>query len=391
VKTTYELADVIRNTQNYIRDNLPNSARTLSAILRCRTEALGGHLDKCSDTTCSHVRISYNSCRNRHCPKCQKNQKEAWLMAIQHRTLPVSYFHVVFTIPHELNGLCLQHPKLMYDTLFKVAWATLKGFAAIPQYEIKMGMTAVLHTWGQNLSVHPHIHCIVPAGGMDAKGSWKTLKGNRANGKKGFLFPMNPLKNVFKAKFMAAIRKLIKTGLIPKQDPRFLNEIYKKEWVIYAKKPFIGAKQVIEYLGRYTHKVAISNHRIIEVTKTHTSFSYKDYKDQAKQKVMTLTNEEFIRRFSHHILPCGFTKIRPGGVPHFGLHSGACSEVMDTLHIQLLKKERPKFNRAATLKIAKEKNDYKPEVCPCCGKNTMTTILVWLSGQPPPKNINPLK
>lgn len=386
MKPDFELADIIHYTKDYIADHLGNSARTMSAIARCRTAALGGHIDKCSDRTCSHVRISYNSCRNRHCPKCQQIQKEAWLMAMQHRTLPVSYFHVVFTIPHELNGLCLLYPKLLYDTLFKVAWATLSGFAAASQYQLKMGMTSVLHTWavrrfGQNLSVHPHIHCIVPAGGMDKNGNWKALKGNKANGRKGFLFPMEPLKKVYKAKFMAAIRKLIKNSLIPKQDAAFLDNIYKKEWVIYAKKPFAGAKQVIEYLGRYTHKIAISNHRLKQVTQTHTSFTYKDYKDEAKQKLMTLSNQEFIRRFSQHILPNGFTKIR-----HFGLHSGASMAKMDSLSFQLTNRLRPKFNRAASLIIAKEKSNYMPQTCPCCGNETMRTILLWQSGIPPPRN-----
>lgn len=393
MKPAFELADVIQHTKEYVSQQLGNSARTLSALARCRTVALGGHIDKCSDVACSYVRISYNSCRNRHCPKCQQIQKDAWLMAMQHRTLPVSYFHVVFTIPHELNSLCLNYPKLMYDTLFKVAWATLKGFACNEQYAIKMGMTAVLHTWGQNLSVHPHetvrrFGCIVPAGGMDSNGNWKTLKGNKANGRKGFLFPMEPLKKVYKAKFMAAIRKLIKNGLIPKQEPRFLDEVYKKEWVIYAKRPFAGAKQVIEYLGRYTHKVAISNHRLKQVTQSHTTFTYKDYaqrsadKDGAQQKLMTLTNEEFIRRFSQHILPDGFTKIR-----HFGLHAGACCALMDVLFLQLSSKLRPKFNRTAALLIAKEKSKYKPQTCPCCGKNTMETLLVWQTGKSPPDYI----
>jgi len=207
------------------------------------------------------------------------------------------------------------------------------------------------------------------------------LKGNKANGRKGFLFPMEPLKKVYKAKFMAAIRKLIKNGLIPKQDAAFLDNIYKKEWVIYAKKPFAGAKQVIEYLGRYTHKIAISNHRLKQVTQTHTSFTYKDYKDEAKQKLMTLSNQEFIRRFSQHILPNGFTKIR-----HFGLHSGASMAKMDSLSFQLTNRLRPKFNRAASLIIAKEKSNYMPQTCPCCGNETMRTILLWQSGIPPPRN-----
>ena len=198
---------------------------------------------------------------------------------------------------------------------------------------------------------------------------------------------MESLKKVYKAKFMAALRKLIKNKLIPKQPSRFLNDIYNKDWVIYAKRPFTGAKQVIEYLGRYTHKIAISNHRIKKVTETHTTFDYKDYKDGAIKKQMTISNEEFIRRFSQHILPNGFTKIRPGGVPHFGLHAGACTDIMDKLYKQLTTKVRGKFNRSSALMIAKEKSNYCPNTCPCCGQNTLLTIVMWLSGIPPPNTM----
>lgn len=379
MKPTYELADVIRHTQNYIGKNLANSARTLSALAKCRTAALGGHIDRCTDEACGHVKVSYNSCRNRHCPKCQQVQKENWLLAMQHRTLPVPYFHVVFTVPHELNCLAISHPKLLYDTLFKIAWDTLKGFAAANQYQIKMGMTAVLHTWGQNLSLHPHLHCIVPAGGLDAGNKWKTLKGNLANGRKGFLFPMEPLKLVYKSKFMAALRKLIKNELIPKQSKEFMESLFHKEWVIYAKRPFAGPNQVIEYLGRYTHKVAISNHRLLNVTAQTTTFTYKDYKDGSKKKNMELYNEEFIRRFSQHILPEGFTKIR-----HFGLHAGACTKLMDEIFHQLCNIQRPAFKSSTAYLQTKEKNKLHSHECPACGQASMVSIFNWQSGKPPP-------
>lgn len=385
MKPLFELADIIRHSEKYVKQYLGNSARTLLALSKCRTAQLGGHLDKCSDTNCSHERISYNSCRNRHCPKCQQLQKEAWLIAMKHRTLPVMYFHVVFTIPHDLNMLCLQFPKIMYDMLFKVAWNTLKTFGKNPQYDIKMGMTAVLHTWGQNLSLHPHLHCIVPAGGLDSDSFWKPLKGNKANGRKGFLFPISELKSVFKAKFLAAIRKQIKLGNLPRQEPHFLDNVYKKEWVIYAKRPFGGAPQVIEYLGRYTHKVAISNHRLIKVDQHQTIFSYKDYKDNARQKTMTLENEEFLRRFSQHILPSGFTKIR-----HFGFHSGPAHLQMATLMVELTGEIKPKFDRKKAIKNAKEKSSFMPELCPCCNKKTMKTILIWHAAKPPPRVFNKL-
>jgi len=190
---------------------------------------------------------------------------------------------------------------------------------------------------------------------------------------------IHELKSVFKAKFLAAIRKQIKLGNLPQQEPHFLDNVYKKEWVIYAKRPFGGAPQVIEYLGRYTHKVAISNHRLIKVDQHQTIFCYKDYKDNARQKTMTLENEEFLRRFSQHILPSGFTKIR-----HFGFHSGAAHLQIDTLMLELTGEIRPKFDRKLALKNAKEKSSFTSELCPCCNKKTMQTILVWHAAKPPP-------
>ena len=253
---------------------------------------------------------------------------------MNYRILPVSYFHRdvgpgVFTLPHELNGLCIRYPKLIYNLLFKTVWKTISGFAENPQYGIKQtAMTAVLHTGvvrhsGQQLSLHPHLHCIIPAGGMTASGNWKNLKGNNKKGK-GFLFPIQQLQAVYKAKFLAGLRKLEKQGAIEKQVPQLLDILYRKQWIVYAKRPFAGAKQVVEYLGRYTHKVTISNHRLININDNKVTFKYKDYSDQGKTKNMTLEPPEFLRRFALHILPPGFTKIR-----HFALHSGACLSKQD--------------------------------------------------------------
>jgi hypothetical protein len=231
----------------------PYIKKTIEALKICRTAALGGHVDQCSNDTCKHIAISYNSCRNRHCPQCQFVQKEQWITRMNYKILPVSYFHGVFTLPHELNGLCIRYPKLIYDLLFKTVWKTINGFAQNPQYGIKKAaMTAVLHIWGQQLSLHPHLHCIIPAGGMTANGKWKNLKGNNKKGK-GFLFPIQQLQSVYKAKFLAGLRKIIKQGLMEKQTAPFLDGLYRKQWVVYAKRPFAGAKQVVEYLGRYTH------------------------------------------------------------------------------------------------------------------------------------------
>lgn len=398
MKPTISLAQIIRKfDEHFYKIHQPNGyiRKTLRVLSQCRTAAMGGHVDACTDEKCGHKRISYNSCRNRHCPQCQSTQKENWLLRMHHRTLPVRYFHGVFTIPHEFNGLCMRYPELMYELLFKVVWATIKCFSAHPQYGIKAtGMTAVLHTWGQELTIHPHLHCIIQGGGITDKGLWKNLKGNQTeyidkNGKKrkskAFLYPIDELRKIFQAKFMAALRKLIMQGLIEKQEHKFLDTVFKKKWVIYAKSPFKDPSSVIEYLGRYTHKVAISNHRLISMDEKTVTFSYKDYADNSKIKQMSLEGEEFLRRFSQHILPKKFTKIR-----HFGLHAGASHKIMDSLHEQLYHKPRPKLEKKDWTEIAFKKSDFIAEQCPCCKQKTMETIGSWHAGRSPPTAYNNL-
>ena len=397
MKTKQTLAQIIRKfDQPFYQKHQPSPyiQKTLRVLSQCRTSAMGGHVDACMDEKCGHKRISYNSCRNRHCPQCQSTQKEQWLDRMHHRTLPVAYFHGVFTIPHELNSLCMRYPALMYELLFKTVWKTIKGFSENPQYGIKnTGMTAVLHTWGQTLELHPHLHCIIPAGGITANGNWKNLKGNTENyvlkgkkkKKKGFLYPINELRKVYQAKFMAGIRKLIKLGKINPQEPKLLDTVFKKTWVVYAKRPFNGSKSVIEYLGRYTHKVSISNHRIMNISEKEVSFTYKDYADKSKTKVMSLDAEEFLRRFSKHILPKKFTKIR-----HFGLHAGASHKIMDSLFEQFYQKPRPKLELKNWKEIAFQKSGFIADQCPCCKQNSIQIIARWHAGKDPPKLYNDL-
>ena len=243
----------------------------LKALSQCRRAALGGHLDACGD--CGHVRISYNSCRNRHCPKCQGRQREAWISAREEELLPVPYFHVVFTLPSELNALAIEQSKGIYTLLFKAAWQTMQAFASDPKHlGAEAAMIAILHTWGQNLSLHPHLHCIVPAGGLTQQGKWRSA---RSKGK--FLFPVKAMSKVFRAKFVALLRLYVKQSDL-QLAPGLFKSLFSKKWVIYAKRPFGGPRQVIEYLGRYTHKVAISNHRIARMDTQRISFSYKDYR-----------------------------------------------------------------------------------------------------------------
>jgi len=305
VRPKHEVGQILREHWESVFSSSYFSAhqkRMLAALRDCRTQALGGHLDAC--TSCGTIRISYNSCRNRHCPKCQNTQREKWILARQQELLPISYFHVVFTIPACLNKYCEAHPKTLYNTLFKAAWKTLQCFARDQKrLGANTGATMILHTWGQNMMLHPHVHSIVPGGGLSRSGKWKTA---RSKGK--FLFPVKAMSKVFRAKFVAILRA---SGLsISDSDYR---QCFQKHWVVYAKRPFLGPKQVIEYLGRYTHKIAISNHRIAKLKDNKVSFHYKDYRQAGKKKRMTLSAFEFIRRFALHILPSRFVRIR-----HYG-------------------------------------------------------------------------
>lgn len=292
----YEVADVLHRLGKSIESIPLNSwqLRTLYALKKCRTAALGGHIDACD--ACGNISISYNSCRNRHCPKCQGKNREDWIQAREGELLPVPYFHVVFTLPEAINALAIHNPKLVYAILFESVWETLQQFGK--NKAVQMGMIAVLHTWGQNLSLHPHLHCIVPGGGIDQEGNWRNV---RADGK--FLFPVKALSKVFRAKYC---EKLKAKSPIPYEQIR--QELWNKPWVVFAKRPFGSPKSVVEYLGRYTHKIAISNHRIKAIDHKSVTFEYKDYRQNGLKKQMNLTHQEFIRRFALHILPKGFVK-----------------------------------------------------------------------------------
>ena len=303
-----EVAQVLQRTKVSSLRLTIHQQKTLRAIEACRTAALGGHIDACDE--CGNISISYNSCRNRHCPKCQGHKRKAWIQQREADLLPCAYYHVVFTLPAPLNTLALQQPAMVYDVLFRSVWLTLKQFGTTAG--LHLGMIAVLHTWGQNLSLHPHLHCIVPGGGIDEKGRWqRQMRSNK------YLFAVKALSKVFRAKYVQRLRQ---SGI---EDKQLLESLFQNDWVVYAKRPFGGPVQVIEYLGRYTHKVAISNHRIQTVTDKEVSFSYKDYKAGGAVKLMRLSNEEFTRRFAQHILPHRFVRIR-----HYGILSSTCNNII---------------------------------------------------------------
>jgi len=317
VQPQWEVADVVRRTDLSQLPLTVHQHKTLRAIMQCRTAALGGHVDACDE--CGTISISYNSCRNRHCPKCQGHKREEWIQRREADLLPCTYYHVVFTLPQQLNPLALHQPKLIYDALFNSVWATLNQFGKTEG--LHLGMIAVLHTWGQNLSLHPHLHCIVPGGGIDKTGKWQMqLRSDK------YLFSVKALSKVFRAKYVAALR------CAAIEDKQLIESLFQTEWVVYAKRPFGGPKQVIEYLGRYTHKVAISNHRIQRVEQTQVSFSYKDYRDAGKTRQMTLSNEEFTRRFALSIscptALCAFAimgySAAPGSEAGYSSYNNSC-------------------------------------------------------------------
>lgn len=296
--------------------------KTIGAIEKCRTAALGGHMEKCDN--CGHKRISYNSCRNRHCPKCQSLAREKWITEREKELLPVKYFHIVLTIPEELNRIALQNKKIVYDILFKAGSETLIKLGKDEKHlGGEIGVIAVLHTWGQNLREHPHLHCIVPGGGLSAReNKWEKPKKSK---RKDFFIHVNVMSDLFKKKFLYHLKRSydkaemrfegeLKSISSVTEFKKLVNELYSKKWITYCKHPFGGPEQVINYLGRYTHRVAINNHRIKSIEGGKVTFSYKDYRDCNKTKEMTLEAGEFMRRFLLHVLPDNFYKIRYYGI-----------------------------------------------------------------------------
>jgi len=320
-RPTVEVADLLHAQGDRFIDRSPwlsyQQLSVLRAIRRCRTSALGGHVDRCSQ--CGHQAISYNSCRNRHCPKCQAQARQRWLAAREKELLAVPYFHVVFTLPHELNALCQRNARVMYDLLFHASAATMLEVAAKPKrLGAQIGFISILHTWGQNLLLHPHIHCLVPAGGFSPE------KKHWVHPKYAFFLPVDVLSCVFRDKFISGLKKAYRRGKLVLSGPlaelsdkkRFLafaNSLGKQKWVVYAKPAFGGPTQVIRYLGRYTHRVAISNHRLLAFDGENVTFRWKDYAHGNKQRKMTVSAYEFLRRFTQHILPRGFVRIRQFG------------------------------------------------------------------------------
>ena len=318
-----ELGEIFRQVgPDYRRDHAGALSRAqlraMSAIARCRTAALGGHVEQCD--ACGHQRIAYNSCRDRHCPKCQSLTRAQWLEDRRAELLPVEYFHVVFTVPQQIEAIVFQNKALLYGMLFKAAAQTLQTIATDPKHlGAQIGFIAVLHTWGQNLLHHPHLHCVVPGGGISPDGKrWIACR-------PGFFLPVRVLSRLFRRLFLGLLRQAFEgealqffNAMAPLQDAqafeKFLAPTASAEWVVYAKAPFGGPEQVLEYLGRYTHRVAISNSRLVDFSEGQVAFRWKDYRRENQVKVMRLPAAEFTRRFLLHVLPSGLQRIR-----HYGL------------------------------------------------------------------------
>jgi hypothetical protein len=371
-RPTLEVADIIRAAGNsFVERNRSHltwpQLKVLRAIRDCRTAALGGHLDQCS--RCGRQAISYNSCRNRHCPKCQTNKRDQWLVKQTQDLLPVPYFHVVFTLPRDVSALVLQNKKLLYDLLLRTSAETLLEIAADPKHlGAQIGFLSVLHTWGQNLLAHPHVHCVIPAGGLAPDGSrW-------IHTRPGYFLPVRVLSKVFRGKFTEALKNLSRRNKLQLHGPlkvlaetrmfaEFLRQLFRQDWVVYAKPPFGGPEHVLHYLARYTHRVAISNHRLLAFENDRVTFRWKDYAHGNKKRKMTVSADEFLRRFLLHLLPRGFMRIR-----HFGILANRCrAQLIARCHQLLAGAPRPQSS--ADVSVA------QPAVwaCPDCG-GAMTIV-----------------
>jgi hypothetical protein len=373
MRPIFEVADVLRAglAKHALRHPLSEVQRKASnAILNCRTAALGGHLEAC--TGCGALSPSYNSCRHRACPKCQWPAQVRWVQKRMGELLNTTYFHIVLTVPHALNPLFLSNDTVLYNLLMRCAWETLDQLARQPQWlGAHAGMLAVLHTWGQKLDFHPHVHCVVPGGGVLPDGTWKPAK-------KGFFVPVRVLSSLFRGKFLAALKHMRQNGGLEyhgsaaalAEDSAFkplLGELYKTGWVVYAKAPMGGPAQVLKYLGRYTHRIAISNRRILNIANGRVTFTYKDRQKNDQEKVLTLDAGEFVRRFLMHVLPAGFHKVR-----HYGLLA-ARNRKTKLLAAQLHLAPEPPGQFPEPGLVVTEQPRAKP-CCPVCGSKDRVTV-----------------
>jgi hypothetical protein len=399
VRPTLEVADIFRRHGNAYR--LAHASRldrcqrrVMAAIEACRTAALGGHVERC--LKCGHTQVAFNSCRDRHCPKCQSSAARDWLMAREADLLPVEYFHVVFTVPQRIAAIAYQNKAVAYDMLFAAAVETLTTIAADPKHlGAQIGLTAVLHTWGQTLTYHPHVHCIVPGGGLSPDGTrWISCR-------PGFFLPECVLSSLYRGLFLKKLRAAHHAGRLrffgdlqhlanPNAFATYLAPLRFAKWVVDCRRPFAGPEQVLRYLARYTHRVAISNHRLVTATDHHVTFTWKDYRHEGRIAQMKLAPDEFIRRFLLHVLPDRFQRIR-----HYGFLANGHRKTKLTLIRQLLPpvphpspssrnpNDQPDLPRA---EAAAAEQNWKP-TCPLCHSDM---VIIEILPGPPSRHIPPL-
>lgn len=356
-----------KGLEKYIKENkvIGYKQKVIKAIKNCKTEALGAHKYVCDE--CGYEEIAYNSCRNRHCPNCQTGKKLKWIEARKEEVLNIKYYHIVFTIPSEIYKIALQNQEKMYKILFKASAETLQMLARDKKYlGAEIGFFSILHTWGQNLMYHPHVHLVVTGGGLTEKNKWKEKEEN-------FFIPVKVMSRVFRGKILDYMRKekmefygINKDLDNPVSYENLIQSLYNKEWIVYCKEPFKNAECVIQYLGRYTHRVAISNERILEVTENTVKFKWREYKDRNKMKEMTISIEEFIRRFLLHILPPHFMKIRYYGI------LGNKNKKKRLLKCKILTRTKIYIKKQLpTLELLKQTLGKDFNLCPHCKKGHM--------------------
>ena len=387
MRPALEVADIVRAhgdgfRQAHAASLSPRQKRVLRSIELCRTAALGGHLERCDQ--CGHERNAYNSCADRHCPKCQSLARAKWLEKRQAELLQVEYFHVVFTLPEALAKVSLQNKREMYDLLFRATADTLQSIAADPQHlGAQVGFFCILHSWGQTLNFHPHLHCVVPGGGISLDGSrWVACRA-------GFFLPVKVLSHRFRKLYLRYLEQTYAAGKLqfygelqelsdPKSFARYLTPLHDSEWVVYAKAPFGGPDRVLDYLGRYTHRVAISNNRLEALKDGQVSFAYKDYKHEQRHKVMTMSADEFLRRFLLHVLPDSFQRIRHYGLlgnRHRAENLGRCRELL-AMPVPIPTPEHDYRERWQQL------TGHDPLQCPQCRNGKMVRIAILPVGSP---------
>ncbi len=369
MRTRYELADVVNRFGADLQAKCtPQQQKVLDKIAQCRTSALGGHEEACDN--CGTVRYSYNSCGDRHCPKCQAAKQAIWIDDLIQKTLPIRHYHIVFTVPHQLNAVCLFNQRMYYDILFAAVWNTLRSFG-YTHFGVETGAVAVLHTWGQNLSLHPHVHCIVPAAGNTLDGDWKSI------GSTGrYLYPVHQLSTAFKGKFLDSLKRgLGKQNQLPLFQDK-IEQAYGTKWVVHCEPSLASADHVVKYLGQYTHRVAITNQRILKITDNQVTFLAKDYRDSAAQKAVTLDGKEFLRRFTMHILPQRFVKIRRYGIYNHTLKRHQSLQFVPDEKPELKDLERRVDGPETKPERIERLTGINPCLCPVCKTGHMVRLKV---------------